>query len=135
MTPTWLRYSLFQIPGALIVAALLTVAARWGWIEASTAVGALLVWVLKDAALYPVVRSAYETADPHYAHKLIGRKGRARERLAPAGYVTVAGELWRARLRVGEAPIEKGTAIVVCSTEKGRLIVACDQGADTSRST
>ena len=51
---------------------------------------------LKDAALYPWLRTAYETDSRRVIERLIGLAGVAVEPLAPRGYVRVRGELWQA---------------------------------------
>jgi membrane protein implicated in regulation of membrane protease activity len=130
---TGVRYLLFQLPGAAIVAALLSVAIARGWLDFAMAVGAFGMWVLKDALLYPFLRNAYERDVESYPAKLVGRTGRAREDLAPDGYVSVAGELWRAKVRDGA--IHAGQSVVVCGTDDGRVVVRAGQGEDTDRST
>ena len=95
-SPFW-RYTALQVPGWVLAAAL-----AW-WIHGSfDAPGWLapaipFVWVVKDMALYPLLRSAYEVNEAPPVERLIGRRGVAIEALAPSGYVRIGGELWRAR--------------------------------------
>ena len=57
--------------------------------------------------MYPVMRDTFRPP----RRGLVGARGQAVERLAPAGYVKVEGELWRAE--AAGAEIAAGTAIVV----------------------
>jgi membrane-bound serine protease (ClpP class) len=93
---TPVRYALFQVPSALLSALVLV----WLWPATDLAawVGALVwcVWVAKDAALYPLVRSAYDTSSPTGAERMVGETGITGTTLGPIGQVRVRGELWRA---------------------------------------
>lgn len=77
------------------------------------AVGLPVAWFVKDMALYPLVRSAYEIDDTPPIARLIGRVGTAAQRLAPRGYVRVRGELWRAETDAGAAVEPEATVEVV----------------------
>jgi membrane protein implicated in regulation of membrane protease activity len=108
-----LRYVLFQIPGWALVATLAFGlrepfgAAPWlAW-------AIVLVWIGKDALLFPFVWYAYVPDTPHAEHSLIGARGVVAERLAPAGYVRLGGELWRAEILDAGASLEPGTAVRV----------------------
>ena len=52
-------------------------------------------------ALYPLLRTAYETSDTSPIERLVGAQGKTVETLAPLGYVRIAGELWRAETDTG----------------------------------
>lgn len=92
-----LRYTVFQIPGWVVALVL----AWWihGSFDAPDWVAPLIpvAWIVKDMALYPLLRSAYEVNEAPPVERLIGRRGVAVEPLAPAGYVRIGAELWRAR--------------------------------------
>jgi membrane-bound ClpP family serine protease len=81
----------------------------------------LVIWVLKDLALYPFVRKAYEPRSGGGADALLGAVATARDRLDPEGYVHVKHELWRARVRGGA--IEKGEAVRVVEVQGLTLVV------------
>ncbi|HEY8516486.1 MAG TPA: NfeD family protein [Candidatus Binatia bacterium] len=122
--PTWLRYVLLQLPGALLAAVVLLL--FWdetglpGWIG----VVVFVLWVAKDAVLYPFLRRAYEPPSPSGGERLVGRRGVAREELRPYGQVQVNGELWRARAADGSGkPIPAGAEVVVRGAERLTLIV------------
>jgi membrane protein implicated in regulation of membrane protease activity len=54
---------------------------------------------------------------------MIGARGIAKERLAPAGYVRIHGELWRA-VKIGDVPaIEEGQPVRVKKMEGLTLFV------------
>lgn len=91
------RYSLYQVPGVIVVAV-----AAWGlWsrfdVSPGLAWGALLVWIIKDIALYPMLKTAYDTADTADPARLIGREALVTRSLDPDGFVRLGGETWRAR--------------------------------------
>jgi hypothetical protein len=58
---TLLRYAMFQLPGTIGVSLLLAALVRWGGLAPRTAALLLALWVLKDLALFPFVRRAYQT--------------------------------------------------------------------------
>jgi membrane-bound serine protease (ClpP class) len=109
---TFTRYILLQIPGWLAGAAVLI--ALWDWFGLAPWMAAVLfgLYVAKDLLVYPLVRKAYERGPTAGPEQLVGRVGLTRQRLQPAGYVLVRGELWRAEARNG-SPIEPGTVVRV----------------------
>ena len=121
--PTFWRYTAFQIPGWLVAAL-----GGW-WIHQSFdvplwfAAGLLLIWVIKDYALYPMLRFAYEADHRPRIEHLIGAQGKAVEPLAPIGYVRVRGELWQATHRGSERVISRGDEIEVTDIQERLLIV------------
>ena len=106
MTP-FLRYLVLQVPSWLAVAAGLIVL-HWltGWPAWIVPAGTAL-YMAKDLAMYRLVRHTLRAPPP----ALVGARGRVVERLAPGGWVRVAGELWRAEAR-GTA-IDAGAEVVV----------------------
>lgn len=107
------KYLLLESPGWVLAGVVLGL---FWWIgDLSTRLAALLfaLWVGKDFALYPVLRIAYEDADPGATDALIGALGTARERLDPEGYVRVGAELWRAVVSRELAPVEAGARVRV----------------------
>lgn len=113
------RYLLWQAPGWIAVTGALAVL---GWLFALPLWILMLgvaVFVAKDLAMYPLVR---DTLRPPSG--LAGARGRAVERLAPAGYVKIAGELWRAEAADGEIPA--GTDVVVREVRGLTLRVEAD---------
>ncbi|MEX2366933.1 MAG: NfeD family protein [Pseudohongiellaceae bacterium] len=94
--PTLIRYILIQIPGWLFLAGLLWWPVSSNWLELSTATWILLLWVLKDALLYPLAKPAYEGGAPHGGQALVGSPAETVTALSPAGMVKIQGELWQA---------------------------------------
>ncbi len=124
--PAFWRYTAFQIPGWLL-------AAVGGWWIYTTldvplwvAAGVLVAWVIKDYALYPVLRFAYEADHRSRIEHLIGSEGTAVEPLAPTGYVRVRGELWRARIEpdADTAEVTPGQPVIITAVEGTALLVA-----------
>ena len=129
------RYAVLQVPAALAVGAALVAATRLAWLDAGTALVVFVLWILKDVALYPLVRKAYEATDDDQAARMVGRIGRAREDLAPLGYVLLAGELWSAEAIEADAPIRAGERVRIESVDGLRVRVSRAHGAETLRST
>lgn len=122
------RYALYQIPGILVCAMIIAVVWRLTSWPVSWGVLALVLWIVKDAAVYPLVRDAYERSDSDEGGGLVGRTAEVIEALAPDGRVRVRGELWRARLREQDAEQAQsaiaGTTVSVERIEGLRLIVS-----------
>ena len=124
--PAFWRYTAFQIPGWLL-------AAIGGWWIYTTlgvplwvAAGVLVVWVIKDYALYPVLRFAYEADHRRPIEYLIGTKGTAVDSLDPTGYVRVRGELWMATRDKSDesgSPVGSGSAVQVTAVDGTMLVV------------
>ena len=121
--PTVVRYLLFQIPGWIIAAAILTALEYWElfppWLSRLSFSG----WVLKDLILYPVTRTAYERESKTGAEALVGKRGVAQGNLAPEGYVRIRGELWRAVTNPQDYGIAAGTEVEVVSGNNMRILV------------
>ncbi|ABI56270.1 NfeD family protein [Alkalilimnicola ehrlichii MLHE-1] len=121
MTPL-IRYSLLQLPGLLLIASLGWWAWSSGWVSAGTAVALFLVWLLKDALLYPLYRPALERQVPCGGQALVGRHATVITALHPVGRVRVDGESWRARSAHGE-PVPAGRGVRVIDAEGLTLTV------------
>ena len=109
------RYLVLQLPGMFIAGVTLTMLVRWTELTPTVAVVLFGLWVIKDLAMYPVTRIAYEPqGGGQGADALLGALGVAQEDLAPeqTGYVLVGAELWRAQL-CGDQSVAKGAAVRV----------------------
>ena len=73
----------------------------------------LVMWVIKDIALYPFLRSAYEVDDRQPIERLIGERGTTVEPLAPSGYVRVGGELWYAETKTDIPEVSVADAVML----------------------
>ena len=87
------------------------------------AAGVLVVWVIKDYALYPFLRSAYELDHRLPIERMIGERGQATEGLSPTGYVRVRGELWRARKDDEQQAVNQGDSVEVTRVDGVTLVV------------
>lgn len=122
--PVLARYLLLQVPGWAIVLLVLTLLR--GYIDLSFPAAAALftLWVIKDLALFPLLRSAYEVDERPVIERLIGEQGAAVDELSPTGYVRVRGELWRAEVHEDHGAISPGRTIVVTAVRESILLVA-----------
>ena len=114
LSSSFWRYTAFQVPGWIIAAGGGWFLHRWLDIPVWVASGVLVVWVIKDYALYPWLGSAYELDHRRPIDRLVGEHGTASDALSPSGYIRVRGELWRARsedVQV-DVDVEGGKAIV-----------------------
>ena len=119
------RYLVLQIPGAFVAAVVLSLLVRWGQISETLGWVLFGLWLLKDAAMFPVTRIAFESGSGrHGTEALLGASGVAQQELAPGetGYVRVGPELWRARLE-GDHPVSQGAAVRVTAVNDLTLLV------------
>lgn len=130
---TLVRYTLFQIPEwVLVLGAAILLYRRGllpGWAGALVVAGSMA----KDAALYPLLRTAYETDDSSAIERLIGLRGVAVEPLAPHGYVRVRGELWRSEATAVEGAVPPGNAVTVHAVRGTTLLVRPEPPPKRSR--
>ncbi len=143
------RYLLFQLPEVLLGGFVLALLVDLGWL--SPALGWLLfaAWVLKEAALFPLVRRAYEPSDAGAGDALVGTIGLVTASLggvrgdssceddsghAGTGRVRLGPELWNARLASHSEPAEVGSEVRVEAVEGLTLIVARTQPGQRSGS-
>jgi len=121
------RYLSAQVPGWVIVAIGAVVASSYGadprvaWMIAAA-------WVVKDLVAYPFVRRAYERSRS-VTEALVGSVGVVRDALAPYGWVTIRGEVWRAELDAGAGPVPAGRRVRVRSVEGRTLRVVPENDA------
>ena len=120
---TLVRYTLYQIPEWVLALGAAILLYRWGVLSGWA--GALLLAgvMAKDAALYPLLRTAYESDASTAIERLIGLRGVAVEPLTPHGYVRVRGELWRSEATASGAPILPGHPVTVAAVRGTTLLV------------
>jgi membrane protein implicated in regulation of membrane protease activity len=121
------RYMLLQVPGVVGMALVLTLLWKWMSLPPWLAVTIFVLWIAKDAALYPFVRSAFEPSVVTGVEELIGRKGITRDALEPQGYVALRGELWKAEVAAGHSPIPPAQSVQVQSVRGLTLIVTAER--------
>jgi membrane-bound ClpP family serine protease len=122
------KYLLFQVPGWVVVALVLTAAVRWWGFSKPLAYGLFGLWMLKDFVLFPLFRRAYEPAAESAAENLIGVRGTATQPVDSGGFVRVGAELWKAKAAKGVARIPRGAAVRVRAVRGLTLIVEPDGG-------
>ena len=110
---TLAKYVVLQIPGFVLVSSGLTLSVWLFGFSSTLAGGLLALWILKDALMYPIVRVAYEHADPDATTHLVGALGVAQARIDGEGWVKIGSELWRADLERGAAAIDAGSEVRV----------------------
>jgi membrane protein implicated in regulation of membrane protease activity len=118
------RYFLLQVPGWILAAALLAALHVWAGLPQWVAWLFWVLWVVKDFALYPKLKAAYEENVPTGAAALVGKTGTVRQALEPEGYVEIGAELWQARTAFNDLPIPPGTQVRVLAGEGVVLVVA-----------
>lgn len=123
------KYLVLQVPGWLGVGALLAAGVRWWELDPRLGAGLFAAWVVKDLALFPVLRRAYEPAEASPAEALVGAHGVVMRALEPAGTVRLGAELWSARVASGEDPLAAGTAVRVRAVRGLTLWVEADPEA------
>jgi membrane protein implicated in regulation of membrane protease activity len=121
----FLRYLLLQVPGwlAIVVGGAVLVqidAVGWGGVFA-----VLAGWMLKDLALYPLLRPHLFSTRGEPGVDLLGRTATVVTTLAPEGYVQLGNERWRARSEDG-ARVEIGRSVRVVEADGLTLTVAAD---------
>jgi membrane protein implicated in regulation of membrane protease activity len=121
--PIYIRYILLNIPGLAAVILILIIIQHWVVLPVWLFWSVIGFWVVKDAALFPFVWRAYDGEGPGRSRSMIGERGIAKERLAPAGYVQVRGELWRAVKIDNGPPIEMGQSVKIVKMEGLTLFV------------
>jgi len=128
--PIYLRYILLNIPefGAMLL--ILVVIQYWVVIPVWLLWSIIGFWIFKDVVLFPFIWRAYDWDRAGRSRSMIGARGIAKEKLAPAGYIQIHAELWKAeKLRKGP-PIEAGQAVRVKKMEGLILFVVLDNKED-----
>ena len=79
-----MKYTLLQIPGLIALILILLLVKRWVNLSLWFISGIIVLWVIKDAVLFPFVWRAYDSNRPGDPLTMIGERGIARERFAGA---------------------------------------------------
>ncbi len=118
------RYWLLQIPGWVLLILVLGFAHEWFDLPVWVSGLIVVLWVVKDAILYPILKSGYETTTTTPLERLVGLVGIAKQDLDPEGYVLVNGELWGAIADPLDKPIPKGADVRVSAANGMRVTVS-----------
>ena len=124
------RYLLLMIPGAVILILLLKILEHWVAMPAWLFWTVIFLWLAKEVVIFPFVWHAHDPQRPGISRTMIGALGIVKERLDPAGYIQVAGELWKAEHLETAQPIEKGELVRVVKMEGLRLFVIPSESGD-----
>jgi len=125
-------YVLLQLPDIILAGAILFALHRWAGLSYAWAVGAFVEWVVKDIAMYPVVRGVFGPARTG-AEAFIGARAVVADALAPLGYVRLEGELWRAECLEPRQPIPAGAPVVVRAVQGLTFLVEPEAPGDRRR--
>lgn len=125
---TPLRYWLVQLPGAALLLVALLLLRRWFDLPVWAVAVVVVAWLIKDAALYPMLKHAFDPTSGPQPHSPLGRTAVAREGLGQvgvsrSGYVQLGGELWLAELAPGAGPVGPGRRVRVVDRRGLRLVV------------
>ena len=112
------RYMLIQIPSWVLAVIILSAIHAWFKMPAWAAVVLFVGYVVKDFALFPVLRRAYEPGGGTGAKRLVGADGVVEGN----GYIRIRGELWRARQSDDQA-LERGASVRVVKADGMTLVV------------
>ena len=124
----YIRYGLLTIPGTVILILVLIVVRNWVEIPFWLQVTLICLWIAKEVILFPFIWRAYDHTRSEVSRSMIGERGLTRQKLAPAGYIRVQGELWKAEKMPGEPPIEKDKWVRVIEIEGLKLFVMREDG-------
>ena len=121
-----LKYCLIELPGIAVVVLLIMVVRQWVAIPLWLTWGLIGLCVAKDVIFYPFVWRAYDWDNPKDRNPMIGLRGITKDRLNPSGYISVRGELWKARVIEEGLTIEKGENVLVQGAKGLTLLVGCE---------
>lgn len=114
----FLRYLGFEAPSWVLLAAVLGVLMAVWDLSLGLAALVLALWIVKDLALFPILRIAYEPAGGSGgAENLIGALGIVSADLDPEGWVQIGPERWRARVARDQAPVPAGSSVRVTEVD------------------
>ena len=118
------KYWALQLPAtAFVILVLLGLGKRLAWPQWIVWT-AVVVWVAKDAILYPFLWRSYNPSDPAaLPYPMEDAKGVAVECIDPSGLVRIGGELWRAVLSRGARRIQEGETVRVHARDGLTLFV------------
>lgn len=117
------KYVLLQLPALAMLTLVLWLLRHGGVIPSWVFWVLIALWAVKDALLFPFLWRSYDPDAAAAVDPLVGAQGVARQRLDPAGYIRVGGELWQAELAPGETAVEEGETVRVREVRGLNLLV------------
>jgi membrane protein implicated in regulation of membrane protease activity len=121
---------LLTIPGTVVLILILIIVRNWVpipfWLQGTF----IFLWIAKEAVLFPFIWRAYDHTQSEVSRSMLGERGLTRQRLAPAGYIQVQGELWKAEKMPEEPTIEKDKRVRVIKIEGLKLFVVPEKEND-----
>jgi membrane protein implicated in regulation of membrane protease activity len=117
-----IQYLLLQVPDILLAGAILWALHRWVWLPGRWAVALFVLWVMKDLAMYLLVRRTF-LPPAMGPETLVGTRGVTQEALDPTGYVRIGNELWLAETAHPHEAIAPETPVVVRASRGLTLLV------------
>lgn len=129
----YIKYGLLIIPGTVVLILVLIVVGNWVPIPFWLRVTLIFLWIAKEIILFPFIWRAYDHNRSEVSSPMIGKRGRTREKLAPAGYIQVQSELWKAEIMPGEPSIEKDKWVRIKKMEGLKLFVVPEENEDGIR--
>lgn len=121
------RYIAFQLLGLAAFVLVLLLVREWLYDYPPWLFWLLSVlWIIKDVLLFPLFWKAYDWESGNRALSMTGLTAVARDRLDPQGYVELKGELWKAVIREGTRPVEKGERVRILDKQGLTLMVEHD---------
>jgi len=118
-----IKYALIHVAELVAVVCALFLARHFLGIAMWLFVTILVLWILKDAVLFPRVWRAYAVYDNKPTSKLVDLEATVVDSLDPVGYVRVVGELWRAEIKDPSHPAARGEKTRVIGVRGMTLIV------------
>ena len=121
---------LFQVPEVLAGGLVLALGVRADLLSPGLGWVLFAAWVLKEAALFPFIRRAYEPSSPIGGDALIGTIGLVATPFTAtsdsrwSGRVRIGPELWNARLTPGSDKAAVGNEVRIDAVEGLTLIVS-----------
>jgi membrane protein implicated in regulation of membrane protease activity len=123
VTVFW-RYWLLQVPAWGVIVALVLIAHRYFGFSLVWGASILILWIVKDWAIYPMLKKHYRFRSDDPVRALVGQSAVAQEALRPRGYVRLRGELWLAELAGNSAAVLPGDDVIVEAIDGLTLRVA-----------
>ena len=116
-----LKYTLLQIPAALLVALLLWLLRIKTGLDLWVVWAIIIIWVAKDVVLFFFLWPAYDNEHADY-YGLKGLQGKVVKSLAPGGTIKVRGQTWKARSELPQS-IPAGSTVRVVEQHGLTLVV------------